>query len=198
MNEFIEECRREWQRLGVPDPVANEMAADLTADIEEAESEGGSAEDVLGDSLFDPRRFAAAWASARGVSATSVPAPIEREGLLKARRRRWQRPFAALAFAAAVVFVGLVAAAGAVGRHSAAIAAPVQRISGMPGFRVVGPGVASPSFRYSVPGVSIFAQSTDPLTVVAFVVIVVLAIALGLAVIFWSPWFRGGPSRGRP
>ena len=50
MHEFVEECRREWHRLGVPDPIANEMAADLAADIEEAESEGGSAEDVLGNS----------------------------------------------------------------------------------------------------------------------------------------------------
>ena len=48
MSEFVEECRQEWRRLGVPDPIANEMAADLTADIEEAEAEGGSAEDVLG------------------------------------------------------------------------------------------------------------------------------------------------------
>ena len=58
MNEFVDECRREWRRLGVPDPVANEMAADLTADLEEAEAEGGSPEDVLGNSAFDPRRFA--------------------------------------------------------------------------------------------------------------------------------------------
>jgi hypothetical protein len=55
MIEFIEECRREWRRLGVPDAIANEMAHDLTADIEEAEAEGGSAEDVLGNSLFEPR-----------------------------------------------------------------------------------------------------------------------------------------------
>ena len=48
MNEFVEECRREWRRLGVPDPVANEMAADLAADLEEAEAEGCSAEEVLG------------------------------------------------------------------------------------------------------------------------------------------------------
>jgi hypothetical protein len=47
VSEFVEECRREWRRLGVPDPIANEMAADLTADIDEAEAEGGSAEDVL-------------------------------------------------------------------------------------------------------------------------------------------------------
>ena len=38
MNEFVEECRREWNRLGVPDPVANEMAAELEADLEEAEA----------------------------------------------------------------------------------------------------------------------------------------------------------------
>ena len=69
MSEFVEECRREWRRLGVPDPIANEMAADLSADIEEAESEGGSAEDVLGNSAFDPRRFAGSWAMARGVTA---------------------------------------------------------------------------------------------------------------------------------
>jgi hypothetical protein len=47
MNEFVEECRREWKRLGVADPIAMEMALDLTADIEEAEAEGGSAEDVF-------------------------------------------------------------------------------------------------------------------------------------------------------
>ncbi len=69
MNEFVEECRREWRRLGVPDPIANEMAADLSADIEEAESEGGTAEDVVGNSAFDPRQFAGSWAMARGVTA---------------------------------------------------------------------------------------------------------------------------------
>ncbi len=73
MNEFVDECRREWRRLGVPDPVANEMAADLTADLEEAEAEGGSPEDVLGNSAFDPRRFAASWAAARGVTSSSAP-----------------------------------------------------------------------------------------------------------------------------
>src|SRR5579863_5509925 len=73
VSEFVDECRREWRRLGVPDPVANEMAADLTADLEEAEAEGGSPEDVLGNSAFDPRRFAASWATARGVA--GVPAP---------------------------------------------------------------------------------------------------------------------------
>lgn len=67
MNEFVEECRREWRRLQVPDSVADEMAADLEADLEEADADGASAEEVLGSDAFDPRSFAAAWAAERGV-----------------------------------------------------------------------------------------------------------------------------------
>ena len=66
MNDFVEECRREWRRLRVPDPVANEMAADLQADLDEAEAEGASAESVLGAAAFDARSFAASWAAERG------------------------------------------------------------------------------------------------------------------------------------
>jgi hypothetical protein len=67
VNEFVEECRSEWKRLGVPDPVAHEMAAELAADLEEAEAEGASAEDVLGSGAFDAHSFATAWAAERGV-----------------------------------------------------------------------------------------------------------------------------------
>jgi len=56
---FVEECCREWRRLGVPNPVANDMADGLAAELEEAQAEDGSPEDVLGNSAFDPRRFAA-------------------------------------------------------------------------------------------------------------------------------------------
>jgi hypothetical protein len=73
VNEFVEQCRSEWRRLGVPDPVANEMAADLAADLEEAEAEGASAQEVLGSGAFDPRAFAAAWAAERGVSRRPLP-----------------------------------------------------------------------------------------------------------------------------
>lgn len=73
MNEFVEECRREWKRLGVPDPVANEMAVDLAADLEEAEADGVSAEEVLGSGAFDPRSFATAWAAERGVIQRTSP-----------------------------------------------------------------------------------------------------------------------------
>jgi hypothetical protein len=67
VNQFIEECRREWKQLRVPDPVADEMAADLAADLEEADSEGASTEDVLGSAASDPRSFAESWAAERGV-----------------------------------------------------------------------------------------------------------------------------------
>jgi hypothetical protein len=73
VNEFVEECRSEWKRLGVPDPVANEMAADLEADLEEAETEGVSAEEVLGSGAYDPRSFATAWAAERGVVPRTPP-----------------------------------------------------------------------------------------------------------------------------
>src|SRR5271163_281511 len=126
MSEFIEECRREWRRIGVPDPIANEMAADLTADIEEAEAEGGSAEDVLGTSLFDPRRFAAAWAGARGV--TGPPATVDPIAPLLREPHPWYRPAAVISLTVVGFFMTLAAAALLVGRQSSAEAASVHRI----------------------------------------------------------------------
>jgi hypothetical protein len=79
MSAFVEECRREWKRLGVPDLLADEMASDLEADLEEAQTEGVAAAEILGES--DPRRFAATWASERGL--VGEPAPQPR------RTRRW-------------------------------------------------------------------------------------------------------------
>ena len=66
MNGFVDACRREWKRIGVPDAVANEMAADLEADLAEAEADGVSPEEVLGNGVFDAPSFAASWAAARG------------------------------------------------------------------------------------------------------------------------------------
>jgi hypothetical protein len=75
VNPFVEECRREWRRLGVPLHVAEEMAGELEADLADAEADGVSALELLGT---DTRAFAAAWADARGV----VPAhPRRRLGL---------------------------------------------------------------------------------------------------------------------
>ena len=192
MIEFIEECRREWKRLGVPDPIANEMAADLTADIEEAQAEGGSAEDVLGDSLFDPRRFAAAWAGARGVTAPSIPDPVGPPSPTEQERPRWYRPAAALALAATVGFVALAAAALVVGRHGSAVAAPVSRVLQGPGStRLFGPGPASLPLRFSMSGPSFAA----PVAILMFGLLAAAIIGLCLAVLFWSPWFRRDSNR---
>lgn len=90
MNDFVEQCRREWRRLGVSDAMADEMATDLAADLEEARAEGHSLRDYLGASADDPRGFAASWAAERGV----VPA---------AGRRR--RPRLLVAFSTVSVLV---------------------------------------------------------------------------------------------
>jgi hypothetical protein len=185
VSEFVDECRREWRRLGVPDPVANEMAADLTADLDEAEAEGGSPEDVLGNSAFDPRRFAAAWAAARGV--TSAPTPE--------RRSLWRPPVAI----ALVVLLGvLTIVAGMalfIGRSGGSIAFATHRISQVPGpIRLFAPGprrvvVPGPLGRPFV-GTGIAGVAPHPLALMLFIVGVV---SLGLfAVWCWAPW--SGPS----
>lgn len=107
MNEFVEDCRREWKRLGVPDPLAEEMAAELEADLEEAEAEGVSAEDVLGSGALDPRAFASAWAAERGVVQQT---PQSGHGL--ARR------------AGVVVAIGVFALIAAIGGVLVVVAAP--------------------------------------------------------------------------
>ncbi len=85
MSQFVDECRREWKRLNVADAVANEMAAELEADLRDAETDGLSPEDVLGDGVFDPRSFAAGWASERGViPPPAAPAPRSHRPLVAA------------------------------------------------------------------------------------------------------------------
>ena len=80
MSTFVEECRREWKRLGVPELLADEMATDLEADLAEAQADGVAAAEILGES--DPRRFAAAWAEERGL--VSEPPPQK-----KSHKRLW-------------------------------------------------------------------------------------------------------------
>jgi hypothetical protein len=96
VNEFVEQCRREWRRLHVPDADADEMAAELAADLEQAEAEGVSAEEVLGAAAADARSFAAAWAGERGVTPWHV------------RRGKRALPVAALAALAAIAIAGAV------------------------------------------------------------------------------------------
>ncbi len=149
MSEFLDECRQEWQRLGVPDPIANEMAADLAADIEEAESEGGSAEDVLGNSAFDPRRFAGSWAVARGVTAPpGPPTPTS-------PTRRWPLAVALVGLAA---LLALAAAVLVGGRQSAASAVSVRRFAAGPHWVRVFPGSPTVLQHFQLaPGVAFFA-----------------------------------------
>jgi hypothetical protein len=99
VSDFVDECRREWKRLGVPDTVAGEMAAELVADLEEAAAEGATAEDVLGGAV-DPRALAAAWAAERGVIASRAPDA--------GRRRRAVRLPAAIAALAVLAIAGAV------------------------------------------------------------------------------------------
>jgi len=116
VDRFVKECRREWRRLRVPDAIANEMAAELEADLKEAESEGASPEDVLGSGVFDPRSFAASWAAERGV----IPEAPAKAGM-----------FGGSPFLAAIVALSVVAAIGAgmviaahVGPHGSVAVAP--------------------------------------------------------------------------
>lgn len=117
MNEFVEECRREWKRLGVPDPVANEMAADLEADLAEAAADGASPEEVLGPAAFDPRSFAASWAAERGLVR---PAPVLRRRI----------PVALVGFVALAI-VGLVLVVVTPTRTTR-VAVPVARVAFIP------------------------------------------------------------------
>lgn len=116
MSEFVEECRREWRRFGVPDAVANEMAADLTVDLDEAEADGGTPQDALGNSAFDPRRFAE-WATARGV--TGIPIPE--------RSSRWPAPWVLVV----TVLLGvLIMGAGLLSRSAPAVELSVSPLGG--------------------------------------------------------------------
>ena len=166
MNEFVDECRREWRRLGVPDPIANEMAADLTADIEEAQSEGGSAEDVLGNSAFDPRRFAGSWAVARGVTAPPVSTTP--------RRRRPALAFGLVGCAALLALVGAVLVGG---RQSAAAVSSVSRSGPRSGRVYPGSALVLQHFQH-FPAVAIF----------GLLLLVVGVVGVGLAVLYLTPW----------
>jgi hypothetical protein len=170
VNEFIDECRREWRRLGVSDPIANEMAADLTADIEEAEAEGGSAEDVLGNSAFDPRRFAGSWAVARGVTAPLMPMPPA---------RRWPVLVFGLVGCMAILALGAAVLLG--GRQSAAAAISFRAGQGPRSVRVF-PG--SPLILQHIqhfPGVALF----------ALLFLIFGVVGIGLAVWYGFRWSGG-------
>ena len=142
---------------------------------------------MLGNSAFDPRRFAAAWAGARGVTG---PPPPDRQSF-------WRLP---VAIALAVLLGVLTLGAGlvlVVGRASSSIAFATRRIVAGPGpLRMFVPGgrIAVPGPR-GLPfvGTQITGVGVHP---IALVLLFVGVVGLGvLAVLYWSR--RSGPRRYR-
>ncbi len=172
MSGFVEECRREWKRLGVPDPVANEMAADLAADLSEAEAEGVSAEEVLGSSAFDPRSFAAYWAVERGI----IPA---RAGDGNAARR----PVSLVTFTA-LAAVALVVAA-------------LLLLTGQPKVTLATSGTRLPQLPPAAPSIPLGPShqvvQTSAATPIEWILLFLAVAALGFAAWLWSRWGRSRP-----
>jgi len=171
MSDFVEQCRREWRRLGVPDPLAEEMAADLASDLREAEAEGISAEELLGSSAFDPRSFAASWAGERGII------PVQ-PGRRKARRR----PLVLAAFTGLAAITVIVAA--------------LLLLTGQPKVSLVASRRAGPHFQ-SLPAPTVMPPSGQLHASVAapieWILLFLAILALGFAAWLWSSWGRSRP-----
>ncbi|HST16763.1 MAG TPA: hypothetical protein VLK36_03785 [Gaiellaceae bacterium] len=167
MSDFVEQCRREWRRLGVPDPLADEMAADLASDLAEAEGEGVSAEELLGRSAFDPSSFAATWAAERGI----VPAP-QRRGIAR-------KPVVL------VVFTALAA--------TTVIVAALLLLSGRPTVTMVASG--NPKARLFPPTATFVPPAPDQHVLqantsapVEWILLFLAVAALGFAAWLWAGW----------
>jgi hypothetical protein len=97
------------------------MAADLAADLKEAEDDGASPEEVLGSGAFDPRSFAASWAAERGVippRTAKDEATRSEQGVSSStqvgKRPRRPRLLAVIAACAVVALIGAVFTFGSV------------------------------------------------------------------------------------
>jgi len=119
MTAYVEECRQEWKRLRVPDLLAEEMAMELETDLAEAEADGVSAAEMLGES--DPRRFAATWARERGLVADQPPK--------KSRKRLW----IVLAVCLLLLVFSVLVAGGLLATTSVQVqTSPPVKVSGIP------------------------------------------------------------------
>jgi hypothetical protein len=168
MNDFVEQCRREWRRLGVPDSVAEEMATELASDLSEAEAEGVSAQEFLGRSAFDPPSFAATWAAERGI--------IPRQQPSQTTTRR--RPVFLMAFTGTAAIALIVAAALLLtGEPKLTLATSETRT-------VLGP---------LPPGVGGQVHTTSAATPIEWMLLVLAIIALGFAARLWSTRRRARP-----
>jgi hypothetical protein len=170
MSDFVEQCRREWKRLRVPDPVAEEMAADLAADLREAEADGVSAEELLGNIVSNPRSFAAFWANERGI----IPPTPQRETASR-------KPLALLALAAASAIALTVGALVLLTSHSRV--APVAFTTAPPHLP------AAPS----APGFGPHGVQAGPVAATTFVWLLILLAIATLALAVWSTWTRTRP-----
>ena len=149
------------------------MAADLAADLKEAEADGVSPEEVLGSGAFDPRSFAAAWAAERGVSR---PSP--------GRQRVPRRSFILAAIAALVAIAISGAALAIFASPSGSESAPVI----LPR-RPAGPVWVTPLDLHAG------ASGVDARAIGLVLLIVGLA-GIVLLTLFW--WWLGPGRRSRP
>jgi hypothetical protein len=174
MSDFVEQCRSEWRRLGVPDPLAEEMAADLASDLREAEAEGVSAEEFLGSIVFDPRSFATSWAAERGV----IPVPPSGGN---ARRK----PLVLVAFTALAAIALVVTA--------------LLLLTGQPTVSVVASRTASPHLAspppafLGPPAASRQVLHTSASAPVEWILLFFASVALGFAAWLWTRWGRSQP-----
>ncbi len=177
MSDFVEQCRTEWRRLGVPDPLAEEMAVDLASDLREAEAEGVFAEELLGSSFFDPRSFAASWAAERGIIPVAPRGGNARRG-----------PLVLMAFTAlaAIALIGSV----------------LLLLTGQPKVSVVASGAPRPHFPSPPqagplgPGGLVIHAGTPAASAsapVEWILLLFAIVVLGFAAWLWSRWGRSRP-----
>jgi hypothetical protein len=169
MTEFVEQCRKEWSRLGVPASLADEMATDLESDLRDAGAEGVTAEELLGGSYADPRGFAASWAAERGI----VPEPSSREGAH--RRPRVLVAFTALAATALAVAAALLA-------------------TGEPSLGITTSGRRPPGFPAPPAGTGKHVLRASAAAPIEWILLVLALAALAFAAWLWSGWARSRPS----
>jgi hypothetical protein len=168
MNDFVEQCRKEWKRLGVSDPLANEMAADLASDLSEAEADGFSVQELLGGSAFDPPSFAAKWATERGL----IPRP-------PSQGARHQRPVSLMAFTATAAIALIVAA--------------VLLLTGEPKLTLQTHLSGQPKGATLPPGFDGQVHSASAAAPVEWIFLILAIIALAFATRLWSNWSRSRP-----
>jgi hypothetical protein len=165
MNDFVEQCRREWKRLGVPDPLSEEMAADLASDLREAEAEGISAAEYLGSGASDPRSFAASWATERGI----VPD----------RQRRRRKPPVLVSFTALAALALIIAAVLlATGEPKVSLTASGAKLAH---------GSVPPGAHYLPPPHQVQASAATP---IEWILLFLATAALAFTAWLWLRWSR--------